>query len=57
MDMDVSTALTACADMKLVHQRLQILQNLGLGFCLAGLAFEKLREMLLCNIWLNWQVP
>ncbi|HIQ95542.1 MAG TPA: excinuclease ABC subunit UvrA [Candidatus Limivivens merdigallinarum] len=32
MAMDVNTALTVCEDMKLVHQRLQVLKDLGLGY-------------------------
>ena len=36
MDMDVSEALHACADMKLVSQRLQVLQDLGLGYLTLG---------------------
>ena len=36
MDMDVSEALNACADMKLVSQRLQVLQDLGLGYLTLG---------------------
>ena len=36
MDMDVNTALTACADLKLVKQRLKILQELGLGYLTLG---------------------
>ncbi len=36
MDMDVSTALDACADRKLVRQRLQVLQELGLGYLTLG---------------------
>ncbi len=36
MDMDVSTALTACADMKLVSQRLRVLQEFGLGYLTLG---------------------
>ena len=32
MDMDISTALTACADLKTVRQRLQVLKDLGLGY-------------------------
>lgn len=36
MDMDVTTALTACADLKLVRQRLQVLQDLGLGYLTLG---------------------
>ena len=34
--MDISTALTACADLKLVRQRLQVLQDLGLGYLTLG---------------------
>ena len=36
MDMDVSEALNAFADMKLVSQRLQVLQDLGLGYLTLG---------------------
>lgn len=36
MDMDVSTALEACADMKSVPRRLQVLQDLGLGYLTVG---------------------
>ena len=36
MDMDVSTALEACADRKLVRQRLQVLKELGLGYLTLG---------------------
>ncbi len=36
MDMDISTALTACADLKLVRQRLQVLKDLGLGYLTLG---------------------
>ena len=36
MDMDVSAALEACADRKLVRQRLQVLQELGLGYLTLG---------------------
>ena len=36
MDMDVSDALHACADTKLVSQRLQVLQDLGLGYLTLG---------------------
>ena len=32
MAMDVRTALDFCQEMKLVHQRLQVLQDLGLGY-------------------------
>ena len=36
MDMDVRTALAACRDMKLVSQRLAVLQELGLGYLTLG---------------------
>lgn len=36
MDMDVNTALDACADRKLVSQRLQVLRDLGLGYLTLG---------------------
>ncbi len=36
MAMDINTALDVCADMKLVHQRLQVLQSLGLGYLTPG---------------------
>ena len=36
MDMDVNTALSFCGDMKLVHQRLSVLQSLGLGYLTLG---------------------
>ena len=36
MDMDVSTALEACADRRLVRQRLRVLQELGLGYLTLG---------------------
>ncbi len=36
MNMDVSTALEACRDWKTVHQRLQVLENLGLGYLTLG---------------------
>ena len=36
MDMDVSDALAACADLKTVRQRLQVLQELGLGYLTIG---------------------
>lgn len=36
MDMDVSDALTACNDLKTVKQRLQVLQELGLGYLTLG---------------------
>ena len=36
MAMDVNTALKACESLKLVHQRLQVLQDLGLGYLTLG---------------------
>lgn len=36
MDMDISTALTACANLKTVRQRLQVLKDLGLGYLTLG---------------------
>ena len=36
MDMDVHSALAACRDMKLVSQRLAVLQELGLGYLTLG---------------------
>ena len=36
MAMDVRTALNFCKEMKLVHQRLQVLQDLGLGYLTLG---------------------
>ena len=36
MDMDITTALNACTDLKIVRQRLQVLQNLGLGYLTLG---------------------
>ena len=36
MYMDISTALTACADLKTVRQRLQVLKDLGLGYLTLG---------------------
>lgn len=36
MDMDIRTALTACADLKTVRQRLQVLKDLGLGYLTLG---------------------
>ena len=36
MDMDISDALEACADLKTVRQRLQVLQELGLGYLTLG---------------------
>ena len=42
MAMDVNTALEACKDLKLVNQRLQILQDLGLGYLTLGEATPSL---------------
>ena len=36
MAMDVNAALKACESLKLVHQRLQVLQDLGLGYLTLG---------------------
>ena len=36
MDMNVSRALKACKDLKLVRQRLQVLEDLGLGYLTLG---------------------
>ena len=36
MAMDVNTALDFCRDMKLVHNRLEVLQSLGLGYLTLG---------------------
>ena len=36
MEMNVSTALKACAGLKSVHQRLQVLEDLGLGYLTLG---------------------
>ncbi|HIS27556.1 MAG TPA: excinuclease ABC subunit UvrA, partial [Candidatus Pullilachnospira intestinigallinarum] len=36
MAMDVNTALKACESLKLVHQRLQVLKDLGLGYLTLG---------------------
>ncbi|MBR0193765.1 MAG: excinuclease ABC subunit UvrA [Thermoguttaceae bacterium] len=36
MEMDVNHALDACADMKIVHQRLKVLHDLGLGYLALG---------------------
>ena len=51
MDMDVHTALEICKDLKIVHQRLQVLQELGLGYltlgeetpCLSGGEAQRLK--------------
>ena len=36
MDMDIHMALDACTDWKVVHQRLQVLEELGLGYLTLG---------------------
>ena len=36
MDMDINTALPVCTDLKLVTQRLKVLQDLGLGYLTLG---------------------
>ncbi len=36
MDMDVNTALEVCRDLKVVYQRLKVLQDLGLGYLTLG---------------------
>ena len=36
MEMDVNTALNFCKDMKVIRERLQVLQNLGLGYLTLG---------------------
>ena len=42
MEMSVEEALNACDDLKLVHSRLSILQNLGLGYLTLGEATPSL---------------
>lgn len=42
MDMDIHSALDACADWKLVSQRLQVLDGLGLGYLTLGEATPSL---------------
>ena len=42
MAMDVSTALEVCKDIKIVKQRLEILQDLGLGYLTLGEATPSL---------------
>lgn len=34
--MDINSALKACKDLKIVSQRLKVLQNLGLGYLTLG---------------------
>ena len=36
MDMDISDAIEACSDLKTVRQRLQVLEDLGLGYLTLG---------------------
>ena len=36
MDMDINSALKACENLKIVSQRLRVLQNLGLGYLTLG---------------------
>lgn len=42
MEMDVNTALKACHNLKVVQQRLQVLQDLGLGYLTLGEATPSL---------------
>lgn len=42
MAMDVNTAIEACKNLKTVHQRLQVLQDLGLGYLTLGEATPSL---------------
>lgn len=42
MAMDIHTALEACQDLKLVRQRLQVLEDLGLGYLTLGEATPNL---------------
>ena len=42
MAMDIHTALDACVDWKLVHQRLEVLDRLGLGYLTLGEATPSL---------------
>ena len=42
MSMDVTTALNACKDLKLISQRLNVLQDLGLGYLTLGEATPSL---------------
>ena len=42
MAMDIHTALDVCADLKLVRQRLEVLQRLGLGYLTLGEATPSL---------------
>lgn len=42
MSMDVNTAIEVCKDLKVVHQRLEVLQELGLGYLTLGEATPAL---------------
>ncbi len=42
IEMDINAALHACKDLKLVHQRLEVLQELGLGYLTLGEATPSL---------------
>lgn len=42
MAMDIHTALEACAELKVIRQRLQVLQDLGLGYLTLGEATPSL---------------
>lgn len=42
MEMNVTTALEACKGLKLIHQRLEVLQELGLGYLTLGEATPSL---------------
>lgn len=42
MEMDINAALHACKDLKLVYQRLEVLQELGLGYLTLGEATPSL---------------
>ena len=42
MGMDITTALQVCEDLKLVHQRMETLQELGLGYLTLGEETPKL---------------
>ena len=42
MAMDINTAINACKDLKIIHQRLKVLQDLGLGYLTLGEATPSL---------------
>lgn len=42
MEMDINSALNVCKDLKLVHQRLEVLRELGLGYLTLGEATPNL---------------